>query len=244
MITRPTGKAAGPYEAAFLPRRQLVLRAPERPITDPVAKLGGDPVWLSEPTWPVDPCTKEPLVFIGQFPVPGDELRLAYLFLYEEGMIMGGLGPEDGDGVLLIQPGGRIPSSAEIGPPGTRGRTLWRYGPDWHSEIPVEWHLDLEPVSPEVDRSIDEQAAWERSMRGEGPDVELPDGPELNDYLGGIACYPNLRAGIDAPWQFLFKIRDSCDGGDDPYFLNFGYGYGFGFVSPDHREGRFYWERS
>ncbi|MDH6133802.1 hypothetical protein P3T37_003200 [Kitasatospora sp. MAA4] len=243
MITRPTGQADGPYGAAFLPRQQIVLRAPERPITDPVAKLGGEPVWLSEPTWPVDPRTKVPLVFIGQFPIPGDDFRLAYLFLHEEDICMGGMDPEVGDGVLLVQPGGRIPSFAVVGPPGTRGRTLWRWGPD-ESEIPVEWHVDLQPVSPEVDCSIDEHAAWERSMRGDGPDVDLPGGEDLHDYFGGAACYPNCYARVESPWQFLFKISDGGEAEDDPYFLNFGYGYGFAFVSPDHREGRFFWECS
>ncbi|MFE2412643.1 hypothetical protein ACFXDE_30300 [Kitasatospora sp. NPDC059408] len=88
MITRPAGQAEGPYDAAFLPRRQMTLRAAEQPIREPVAKLGGQPVWLAEPAWPVDPSSGRPLVFIGQFPIPGDELRLAYLFLDEEGVIV------------------------------------------------------------------------------------------------------------------------------------------------------------
>ncbi|MCX5399211.1 hypothetical protein [Streptomyces sp. NBC_00102] len=243
MITRPTENADGPYGAAFLPRCRIDLEAAEMPVAEPVAKFGGDPVWLSAPAWPVDPHSGVPLVFVGQFPVPGDELRLAYLFLGEEDMIMGGLGPEDGDGVLLVQPGGRIPSFAAIGPPGTRGRTLWRWGPD-DAEIPVEWRVHLRPVEPEVDRSIDAQAAWERGMRGEGPAVAQPGGEDLHDYVGGTACYPNHEARVDAPWQFLFKLSDAGEAEDDPYFLNFGYGYGFAFVSPDHREGRFYWECS
>ncbi|MFC8717895.1 hypothetical protein [Kitasatospora sp. NPDC057198] len=243
MIARPTGRADGPYDAAFLPRQQMILTAAEQPIVTPVAKFGGEPVWLSEPAWPVHPTSGEPLVFIGQFPVPGPQLRLAYLFLHEEGMIMGGLGAEDGDAVLLVQPDGRVPPFAAIGPPGTQGRTLWRWSPD-ETEIPVEWHVDLQPVPPEIDRSIDEKAAWQRGMRGEGPATELPDGEDLHDYLGGAACYPNIDARVDAPWQFLFKISDGGESPDDPYFLNFGYGYGYGFVSPDHREGRFFHECS
>ncbi|MFB7473574.1 hypothetical protein [Kitasatospora sp. NPDC056184] len=242
MIMRPTGQAEGPYGAAFLPRRQMTVRAAEQPISDPVAKLGGQPVWLADPAWPVDPSSGRPLVFIGQFPIPGDELRLAYLFLDEDDLIMGGIDPEAGDAVLLVQPDGRIPPFAVIGPPGTRGRTLWRRGAD-DSELPVEWHVDLQPVPPGTDRSIDDQAAFERSMRGEGPAVGMPDGEVLHDYVGGTACYPNHYARVEAPWQFLFKISDTPDD-EDPYFLNFGYGYGFGFVSPDHREGRFFWESS
>ncbi|MEV0192356.1 hypothetical protein AB0I39_27970 [Kitasatospora purpeofusca] len=242
MIMRPTGRADGPYSAAFLPRQQMTLRAAEQPISEPVAKLGGRPVWLDGPAWPVDPSTGNPLVFIGQLPIPGDELRLAYLFVDEEDRIMGGTDPEAGDAVLLVQPDGRIPPFAVIGPPGTQGRTLWRWGPD-ESEIPVEWHVDLQPAAPGIDRSIDDRAAFERSPRGEGPAAEVPDGEDLHDHMGGAACYPNLFARVEAPWQFLFKISDAPDD-EDPYFLNFGYGYGYGFVSPDHLEGRFFWECS
>ncbi|MGW0856513.1 hypothetical protein [Streptomyces sp. NPDC002690] len=243
MPIRPTGSADGPYDAAFLPRLRIVLEAAEEPVTDPVAKFGGDPVWLSEPAWPLDPHSGVPLVFVGQFPVPGEELRLAYLFLGEEDMIMGGLGPEDGDGVLLVQPDGRVPSSAVIGPPGTHGRTLWRCGPDG-SRTPVEWRVHPCPVEPEADRPTHERAGSERGTRREGPAVAQPD-DDLRDYLGGTARYPNAWAQVEAPWQFLFQLSDAPDeDGDDPYFLNFGYGYGFAFVSPDHREGRFYWECS
>ncbi|MEU1288944.1 hypothetical protein [Kitasatospora sp. NPDC005856] len=213
MIPLPTGAATGPHDAAFLPRRGLSPRPAERPITAPVPKLGGEPCWLAEPTWPLDPSTGEPLVFIGQFPVPGEPGRLAYLFLDEEGEIMGGLDPERGDGLLLVQPGGRIPPFAVIGPPGTRGRTLWRCEPDGE-RTPVEYHLDVVPLS---------------------------DDDHVRDHLGGEPSYPNGRARVPAPWQYLFGLSDAPDD-SDPYFLNFGYGKGFGFLSPDGLEGRFFWE--
>ncbi|MFJ9642254.1 hypothetical protein [Streptomyces sp. NPDC101206] len=70
----------------------MTLRPAAAPVTAPVAKPGGTPVWLGEPCWPVSPSTGEPLDLIGQFPVPGepgDTPRLAYLFLaydaYETG---------------------------------------------------------------------------------------------------------------------------------------------------------------
>ncbi|WP_432825170.1 hypothetical protein [Dactylosporangium sp. CA-092794] len=48
---------------------------------------------------------------------------------------------------------------------------------------------------------------------------------------------------IEAGWRFFFQL----DGGDgsgpeDPYALNFGGGTGYAFVSPDRREGRFFWD--
>ncbi|MFD8752422.1 hypothetical protein ACFV0O_15775 [Kitasatospora sp. NPDC059577] len=240
----PTGTATGPHDAAFLPRLQFTLRPAERPITTPVPKLGGEPCWLAEPSWPLSPTTGEPLLFVGQFAVPGEEgardsVRLAYLFL-EEGEITGGLDPEAGDAVLLVQPGGRIPSFAVIGPPGTRGRTLWRRDPDGGG-TPVEFHLDLLPLPADLDRSMDERAAFQRYLRGEGPEVRFPDGGHVHDHVGGLPSFPSGRAEVPAPWRYFFALTDASDEGE-PYVLDFGYGDGFGFLSPDGSEGRFYWD--
>ncbi|WP_229346081.1 hypothetical protein [Streptomyces flavotricini] len=209
-----------------------------------MSKFGGQPVWLDEPAWPEHPRTSEPLVFFGQFRVPGDEVRLAYLFLHEEGQVMGGDTPENGEAVVLIQPGGRIPPFASIGSPGTQGRTLWRWGPD-HTEVPVEWLTDLTPMPPELDRAANEAAACSRWLRGEGPETESPEEEWPKDFSGGEAVYPNDEAfGIDASWWFLCQFEDRGEAKDDPFFLNFGYGTGFLFLSSDHLEGRFMWDCS
>ncbi|MGY4393992.1 hypothetical protein [Streptomyces sp. TE12347] len=244
MISEPTGRATGPYDAAFLPRVRMSFRAAREPVTEPVSKFGGQPVWLDGPAWPVHPRSGEPLVFIGQFRVPGDEVRLAYLFLHEEGMDMAGTAPEDGEAVVLVQPGGRTPSFASVGAPGTRGRTLWRWGPD-EEEVPVEWLTDLTPIPPELDEAANQAAAFARYLRGEGPDVEVPDGQWPEDFLGGEALYPNHQAfGVDPGWLFLCQFQDRGEAKDDPFFLNFGYGSGFLFLSSDHLEGRFMWDCS
>ncbi|MGP4048376.1 hypothetical protein [Streptomyces sp. 2A115] len=125
-LPRPVEEAQGPYDAGYLPRLEMAFHAVEEPITEPIAKLGGDPVWLGEPCWPVHPSTGEPLDFIGQFPVPedpGEERHMGYLFLSYNDYETGGMDPEDGEAVLLVQPGGRIPAFATIGPAGTKGRT-------------------------------------------------------------------------------------------------------------------------
>ncbi|MGW1641656.1 hypothetical protein [Streptomyces lavendulae] len=242
MISEPTARATGPYDAAFLPRLRMTFRAAREPVTEPVSKFGGQPVWLDAPAWPVHPRSGEPLVFIGQFRVPGEEVRLAYLFLHEEGVVMGGDTPEDGEAVVLVQPGGRTPAFASIGSPGTQGRTLWRWGPD-DAEVPVEWLTDLSPLPPELDEAADRAAAFSRYLRGEGPDVERPEESRPGDFLGGEAVLPNNHArGIDSSWRFLCQFEDRGEAAEDPFFLNFGYGSGFLFLSPDHLEGRFLWD--
>ncbi|MGW0608305.1 hypothetical protein [Streptomyces sp. NPDC002640] len=237
MMLRPTGQAVGPYDAAFLPRLEMIFREPEGPVAQPVTKFGGQPVWLEEPAWPVEPRTGEPLTFVAQFRVPGEEVRLAYLFLDAE---EGGFEANSGDAVVLVQPGGRVPSFAVIGPPDTQGPSLWRRGESGET-IPVEWLVDLTPVSPESDAEADVHAAWSMYMRGEGPEMDPPSGRGPGDFLGGAPVLPNcwVRGLDDGCWQFLCQFTDRGECPGDPFSINFGYGSGFVFLSPDHLEGRF-----
>ncbi|MGW1071128.1 hypothetical protein ACWD4F_42360 [Streptomyces aureus] len=118
LLPRPVEGVAGPYDAAYLPRLEMTFRPVEEPAVEPIGKLGGEPVWLDEPCWPVHPGSAEPLDFIGQFPIPGEpgeERRWAYLFLSFDDYETGGTDPKDGEAVLLIQPGGRAPGFAAIG---------------------------------------------------------------------------------------------------------------------------------
>ncbi|MDI9889288.1 hypothetical protein QMZ92_34445 [Streptomyces sp. HNM0645] len=224
LLPRPVSEAEGPYDAGYLPRLEMTFHAVEEPITEPVAKLGGDPVWLDEPCWPVHPGTREPLDFIGQFPVPtepGEERRMAYLFLSYNDYETGGMDPEDGEAVMLVQPGGRIPAFAIIGPAGTKGRSLWRFGPD-EEQVPVQFRIDMTAVPEKVERELEEHGTV-----------------DVRDYVGGKPSYPDW-AGVEAPWRFFFRLGGMES--DGPYFLNFAYGAGFAYLSPDRLEGRFSWE--
>ncbi|MFF5974411.1 hypothetical protein ACFY7C_23090 [Streptomyces sp. NPDC012769] len=126
----------------------------EKAITEPVAKLGGDPAWLEEPCRPLHPRTGEPLDFIAQIPVPvgpADGFRMAYLFLSYEDYETGGMDPEDGEAVLVIQLGGRIPAFATVGPAGTRGRSLFAFDAE-DEKVPVEFRIETRPVPEEQER--------------------------------------------------------------------------------------------
>ncbi|GGT28722.1 hypothetical protein GCM10010271_36020 [Streptomyces kurssanovii] len=224
MFPQPVEGATGPYDAGYLPRVEMCLRPVDQAITEPVAKLGGDPVWLEEPRWPVNPRTGEPLDFVGQIPVPaepGEELRMAYLFLSYEDYETGGMDPEDGEAVLLVQPGGRIPGFATIGPAGTKGRSLFAFD-EADEMVPVEFRIEIRPVPDVQERYLEKDGSF---------DVE--------NYVGGRADYRQW-AGVEAPWRFFFSL--GCTGDTGPYFLNFGHGAGYAYLSPDRLEGRFGWD--
>ena len=77
------------------------------PVREPVTKVGGQPVWLEDPQWPLSLDTGEPMHFLGQFALDGG--RLAYLFMSGEGdeYVDDTWEPDGGENALVIQPGGR-----------------------------------------------------------------------------------------------------------------------------------------
>jgi hypothetical protein len=87
-------------------RRHFTVVPVEEPVTEPVLKLGGRPVWLEAPQWPVSLEYDQPMTFIGQFPVPGG---LAYLFMTRaDDYAPYTAEPEGGENAVIVQPGGRL----------------------------------------------------------------------------------------------------------------------------------------
>jgi hypothetical protein len=83
------------------------------PVRELVTKIGGQPVWLAEPQWPLSRETGEPMEFLGQFALEGG--RLAYLFMSgSDDFVDGTYEPDGGENALLIQPGGRVPDFVTV----------------------------------------------------------------------------------------------------------------------------------
>lgn len=58
-------------------------------ISEPITKFGGQPVWIAEPSWPLDPETGEQMLFLGQIALnqelfPDSNNTMVYLFFGEE----------------------------------------------------------------------------------------------------------------------------------------------------------------
>jgi len=238
----------GPGDAWLLPRLQMRMAPVDTPIRTPRAKLGGQPVWLEQPTWPVSASLGTPMMFVGQIPIPGEAASLAYLFVTEDPQ--GGaatFAPTAGENALLVQPGGRIPSFVATTNSAT-GPSLWRRGRTWDDKVDVELAVDLVVPDPVAEAALDEEIAWQEAERaGEMPDLPEScdaDVPALTSYVGGKArLWQGDFEGIPVGWRFHFQL----DGGeghdpDDPYVLNFGGGSGYAFLAPDLREGRFFWD--
>jgi hypothetical protein len=93
----PEPYRAPPHPQRTIPRWSFTLQPVDELITAPITKFGGQPVWIGEPTWPLE-ADGGPATFMAQFTIPGRD-GLAYLFLdhaYED--------PGD-PGYLVVQPG-------------------------------------------------------------------------------------------------------------------------------------------
>ncbi|OJJ20920.1 hypothetical protein BKI52_10085 [marine bacterium AO1-C] len=76
----------------MFPKQNFKLKESTKPITEPITKFGGQPVWINTPQWPIDPYPTEQvkMLFIGQIALnpavfSGSEGMMAYIFFAEEG---------------------------------------------------------------------------------------------------------------------------------------------------------------
>jgi Domain of unknown function (DUF1963) len=193
----------------------MKFRPAEKPITDPVTKLGGQPTWLGDPQWPLSAELGTPMRFLGQFLLSGEQTRLAYLFLTddEEGSLETFV-PDSGENALIIQPDGRIPGFLRVDDR-REGPSLLALDEGGHGTCEVELTVELVP-----------------------PDVG--DSSDLGSWIGGkphFIQYDEYPEGEG--WRFLFQL----DSANQAFSVNFGdSGVGYGFVSADCREGRFLWQ--
>ncbi|TMR23954.1 hypothetical protein ETD86_06410 [Nonomuraea turkmeniaca] len=85
---------------------KMIFSHADEAIDEYWTKLGGQPVWLEKPQWPRCWRHERLMGFIGQFRLPGRQIRMAYLFMDNESEES--WSPEGGENALIVQPG-RIP---------------------------------------------------------------------------------------------------------------------------------------
>lgn len=85
----------------------MFFRDTDGPVDRFTTRIGGAPDWVGEPQWPLCARWDNPMEFVGQFRLPDEELRMAYLFMC--GSCEETWKPEAGKNALIVQPG-RVPS--------------------------------------------------------------------------------------------------------------------------------------
>jgi hypothetical protein len=219
---------------------RLILQRAEAPIEEPVTKLGGLPVWVDKPAWPISAATGEPLLFIGQIVIdprlfPVDPGRIAYLFM--TGGNAGKLGtwsPNSSESAVIIQ---------QISP---HRKTTIIEGPRlmesfWEGTVRMERPLEL-MATVNIEEAIPEDDADEIFF-GRGEDLWKDYLTGINQKIGGE---PNWIQGDETPdgWRLLLQLPESpkVNGRSVETNLNFGTGSAYVFVSPDYSQGVLLWQ--
>jgi len=157
-----------PSRGPTVPVAYATLRESAAPITAPVTKFGGQPVWLDAPRWPLSATDGKPMRFVAQVALDprlfGGALaaRMAYVFLAQDDPTLWADGKYAGvDGALVLQPGGTTDYaqlSLERGPAlyrlverrsgflGLRRR---------HEQVPCEYAVELSYAAEPELRLID-----------------------------------------------------------------------------------------
>lgn len=209
-------------------------------ITKPVTKFGGQPVWIGEPRWPLNPATRDPLRFIGQVSLELDVFsdlpyRMAYLFAGDfRATPQSVWSLDDVAAAVVLDPGefaGPLKDRA-IGP--TIHQIGTRPGEERPSEMPCEYRVESVPgEDPEPPDTLE----WE-----EREDVEtVPFSPvDLGSKLGGV---PGFLTKAEIPFDGDARLLLQLELARVPFQSNVdGAKMAYVFLSGDGKRTRVLWQ--
>lgn len=237
----------------------LTFHEVQTPITEPVTKFGGQPVWLTEPQWPLSRKLGIPMQFICQIRLYPElfgplEAQMAYLFMTDppaDGPFPYTGEPDGGENAIILQPG------IWTGPtlPLTEGPSLYKY-PQEPCEFAVELHPgedseelatpwpDMTDEELEEDDDDLDNEAWTLKHQTNPTAWDLRYEASTEDKIGGIPVpttnYDAFPYPPGGPWQLLLQLQEL----GEPFEINFGSdGTGYALLSEDGRIGKFLWTR-
>jgi uncharacterized protein YwqG len=233
----------------------IAYREVTSPITEPVTKFGGQPVWMEDPCWPLSREYGTPMQFVCQIALApklfgGLEARMAYLFVTDDfahGYMAETWEQEGGENAVILQPGGiwNGPTAPLREGPSLYRRTWTGVGFDpetgagWERtpcEFAVELHLGADP----------EAGAWDHVDPDDTPTWDAYMAALFEDKLGGTPVPTVNKPKFPDPqsWRLLLQLNTKENEAGDPFFLNFADdGVGYAFISQDGRQGTFLWSR-
>ena len=221
-------------------RKTIEFHESKSPITVPVTKFGGQPIWLEESQWPISKRHNLPMTFICQIALdeevfPGCKDKMAYIFSTNDDSET--WEPDGGENAVIIQPGGAPQVQVKNI---TSGPFLQNYEEIAGSYEPVDVELSVILV-PSKDPDYISKAKQESMTETEfARYVKALEG----NKIGGT---PHFLQWDEFPeddannWKLLMQL-DSCG---VPFYVNFGdAGISYAFINKEGTVGKFLWQCS
>ncbi len=224
-----------------MPRRHSIefIEAQE-PVTELVTKFGGQPVWLTQPQWPLSRSTGRPMRFICQIAIDpllfGEtEAKMAYIFITAGDEHIDGTWEHDGgENAVILQPGNvTMPVvGLEQGPVlYSLVKKMFRKQPALQPcEFTIKTRTSTDPdYTPQKERILWSNVKW----------VEYAEKLDGNKIGGTPIFIENDEFPGPGNWKLLLEL----DSTRVPFHINFGNaGIGYAFISEDGKIGKFLWQ--
>jgi hypothetical protein len=218
----------------------ISFQSVDTPITEPVTKFGGMPVWVSEPQWPISRQSGQPMTFICQIVIEpkifGEmQGRMAYLFMTgDEVRIDRTWDPDAGENAVIIQPGSAHIETKQLVNGPTLRKEVERDDGSFLNWAPAEFAVGL--VEGEDPDFIDESDGYKMDEEEYEKYCESLEGNKVGGTPGFIQ-YPEFPFGKSS--KLLLQLNSATV----PFYINFGdAGIGYAFISEDGTKGKFLWQ--
>lgn len=224
-------------------RFDIIFEESSAPITEPVTKFGGQPVWVGGNEWPISRAAGVPMRFVCQIvlndlAIDSDyQEKMAYLFISDSNdapdepgptpIIYGQSDPEAGENAVILQPGGdRIVETQEI----VDGPSLFAFENRNRERRPVEFWVTLR-------ESVDPDFVPQNTRRRSRKYYKTVAGNKLGGTVGFIQ--PDRFPFLESESELVLQLETR----DIPFYVDFGdLGVGYLFVQLGKDRARFLWQ--
>jgi len=217
-------------------KKRLEFKQVKKPITNPVTKFGGQPVWLDEAQWPISRKLGEPMGFICQIRISEDlhpkyAGKMVYVFITEDEEIESNK-PDTGENAIIIQPGGRIDVDVK---PIDQGPMLLKF------DYATGEYQDVEYGITEVDDHDPEFISNIHSRYGEIKDADSYIEKVMGTKIGGVPGFVQFDEYPSKTEKWIFVAQ--IDSTDSHFSIEMGdAGCAFIFVNEDFTIGKMLWQ--
>lgn len=198
------------------PKTTFELVETSTPITEPITKFGGQPVWLNTPQWPMSPEDDEPMLFMAQIALdpelfPGGEGIMAYIFFDENGNFV----LDEGIVIVLqnkeqacINTSFNEDNHPIIFTDQATGPRIFESGTEPYTVLHKEYTVVLKPIEEEQKLPEGKASYWWDDDENDNTTAFYPDATVEAMAVNKFGGQPLHETGLASGHESLYALKD------------------------------------